>query len=108
MSRAPVEARCIRPGEMTFAVDQRRRSVEVVFVTNQSTGYCPEPESWPSVQAALDAAKIAHPGSFSAEMIFRRCPKCSATNIVKDRWFQCAVCGGELPSEWNYGGTVAG
>jgi hypothetical protein len=90
-------------GEMTFSVDRRARSVEVVYVTNQSTGFCPEPESWPAVEAGLDAAGLAHPGGFSAEMIFRRCPKCKATNIVKDGWFECAVCGAELPSEWNYG-----
>ena len=94
-------------GEMTCAVDRRRRSVEVVYVTNQSTGFCPEPESWPAVGAALDAAGIAHPGGFSAEMVFRRCPKCAATNIVKDGWFECAVCGAELPREWNYDRPVA-
>ena len=44
---------------------------------------------------------------FSAEMIFRRCPKCGATNVVKDGWFECAVCRAELPSEWNYGGPAA-
>lgn len=31
-------------GEMTFAIEKKQ--VEVVEVTNQSTGYCPEPESW--------------------------------------------------------------
>lgn len=94
-------------GEMTLAVDKRRRSVEVVYVTNQSTGFCPEPESWPSVESALDAAGVVHPGEFSAEMTFRRCPKCGETNIVKDRWFECAVCGAELPSDWNYGRPAA-
>ena len=92
-------------GEMTFAVDRRQRSVEVAYVTNQSTGYCPEPESWPAVAEALDAADIDHPGAFSVEMIFRRCPECDSTNIVKDGWFQCAVCGSDLPKEWNYGST---
>ena len=90
-------------GEMTFAVDQRRRSVEVVYVSNQSTGFCPEPESWSAVEAALVAAGITHTGGFSTEMLFRRCPRCGATNIVKDRWFECAVCGAELPNDWNYG-----
>lgn len=93
-------------GEMTFAVDRRRQSVEVVYVTNQSAGFCPEPGSWPAVAAALDAAGIGHPGGFNAAMIFRRCPACGATNIVKDGWFECAVCGGELPREWNYDSTV--
>ena len=90
-------------GEMTFALDRRRRTVEVVYVTNQSTGYCPEPASWPAVAAALDASGVAHPGGFSAEMTFRRCPRCGSTNIVKDGWFECAVCGADLPAEWNYG-----
>jgi hypothetical protein len=99
-------------GEMTFAVDWRRQrgraraahSVSVVYVTNQSTGYCPEPESWAAVEAALDAAGIAHPEGWSAALLFRRCPACGATNVVKEGWFVCAVCGGELPGEWNYGG----
>ncbi len=89
-------------GEMTFVLDRRRHSVVLDYVTNQSTGFCPEPESWPAVQAALDAAGILHPGGFSAEMIFRRCPKCSAINIVKDGWFECELCGAELPRQWNF------
>ena len=93
-------------GEMTFAVDKLRLAVQVVHVTNQSTGFCPEPESWPALEAALDAAGISHPDGFSVKMIFRRCPKCGATNIVKDEWFECALCRGALPSEWNYGGLA--
>ena len=91
-------------GEMTFALRSDRGGpwVEVVYVTNQSTGYCPEPESWPAVAAALDAAGIAHPGGFSAAMIFRRCTACGSTNIVKDDWFECALCGAELPRTWNF------
>ena len=93
-------------GEMTFAVDRRGRAVEVVYVTNQSTGFCPEPESWPSVEASLDTGGITHPGGFRVEMTFRRCPKCESTNIVKDGWFECAVCGAKLPSDWNFGGRA--
>ena len=40
-------------GEMTFAIGP---SVEIIEVSNQSTGYCPEPESWPAVAAALESA----------------------------------------------------
>ena len=93
--------------EITFLLNRRRSSVEVVYVTNQSTGYCPEPKSWVSVAAALDAAGVAHAGGFSAACVCRRCPKCASTNIVKDEWFECAVCGAELPCEWNYGGGAA-
>lgn len=95
-------------GEMTFELDRRRPSFEVVRVSNQSTGFCPEPESWPAVESALDAAGIPHPRGFSTEMIFRRCPKCASTNIVKDGWFVCGVCEAELPDEWNFDGSAAG
>ena len=85
-------------GEMTFdAVN-----LAVVEVTNQSTGYCPEPESWPTVATALDVMGIEHPGQYTTSLIFRRCQKCKATNIVKDNWFKCAVCGAGLPDAWNY------
>lgn len=90
-------------GEMTFSADRKRRLVEVVYVTNQSTGFCPEPDSWPAVEAVLDAAGIDHPGGFSSEMAFRRCPRCGVTNIVKDGWLVCAVCGTDLPTDWNFG-----
>ncbi len=43
-------------GEMTFTV--RRGDVRVTWVTNQSTGYCPEPDSWPAVESALARAGI--------------------------------------------------
>jgi hypothetical protein len=89
-------------GELTLGVNRRDEGVEVVAATNQSTGYCPEPESWGALAMALDGAGISHPGDFTTRMIFRRCPQCSATNIVKDEWFQCAVCKAALPAEWNF------
>ena len=45
-------------GEITFAVGD---AVEVAGVSNQSTGYCPEPESWPAVASALSQAGLAVP-----------------------------------------------
>jgi len=95
-------ASVLSAGEMTFALDRRRGSIEVVHVTNQSTGYCPQPESWPAVASALDAAGIAHPGAFDLALIFRRCTKCDTTNIVKEDVYECFVCGAPLPREWNY------
>jgi hypothetical protein len=86
-------------GEMAFAVISR--SVSVSWVTNQSTGYCPEPDSWPAVGAALARAGIAGPGGFSQEFIFRRCPRCHAINLVKEGIFECGACGAALPEEWN-------
>jgi hypothetical protein len=29
-------------------------------------------------------------------------PKCHERNVVKDGYFVCAICGGELPSPWNF------
>jgi hypothetical protein len=88
-------------GELTFDTV----NLAVVEVTNQSMGYCPEPESWPTVAAALDGVRIEHPGQYTMRLIFRRCPKCGETNIVKDHWFKCSVCGAGLPDTWNYSPT---
>ncbi len=85
-------------GELTF--DVRISGVNVVYASNQSTGYCPEPESWNSVTAALDAAGIGHFDDFDMRCEFRRC-QCGQINIVKDAIYECAICGSELPREWN-------
>jgi hypothetical protein len=86
-------------GEMFFRLSAS--PVEVVEVTNQSTGYCPEPESWPVVACALDAIGVPHPGRFTQVVVFRRCPTCGERNIVKDGWFVCGSCGANLPAVWN-------
>ena len=85
-------------GEITFSVD---REVEVVAVSNQSTGYCPEPESWMSVAAALLAAGMDPPVGFDLACNFRRCIRCSGLTLVKDEAFECAECGAELPAAYN-------
>jgi len=90
----------ISAGEMTFEIDGGR--VIVTDVTNQSTGYCPEPESWPVVAAALDKAGITHPDGFTRAFLFRLCKSCGQTNIVKEGNFTCAVCGNGLKQEWNF------
>jgi len=92
-------------GEMTFTVAASRLSV--TWVTNQSTGYCPEPDSWPAVRAALERAGIAAPDGFSQEFIFRRCPNCGSINLVKDDLFECGLCSESLPEEWNVDCEVA-
>jgi hypothetical protein len=91
-SGRPVES----AGEMTF------EGPHVVGVTNQSTGYCPEPESWPAVARALDSAGIAHPGAFTHAFVFRRCESCGERNIVKEELFECLLCGADLPRAWNF------
>jgi hypothetical protein len=87
-------------GEITF--DIQGNQIEVVEVTNQSTGYCPEPESWWAVESALAQIGLPHPSAFTTEFIFRQCRACGTTNIVKDMWFECAVCQAELSQRWNY------
>jgi len=81
----------------------------VAEVSNQSTGYCPEPESWPQVAAALDRIPLPHPAGFTFACIFRRCRACDQLNLVKDGDFTCALCGVSLPASWNlaaaYGDT---
>ncbi len=87
-------------GELFLRVAGGR--VEVAEASNQSTGFCPEPGSWPAVAAALDRLGVPHPGRFTTEVVFRRCEKCGERNAVKDGWFVCAVCGAELPAGWNF------
>ena len=87
-------------GEMTLAVKGDR--VQVVEATNQSTGYCPEPDSWPAVARALDEAGIGHPAAFTNAYQFRLCTSCRMINIIKDDWYECGVCGVALPSAWNF------
>lgn len=87
-------------GEITFG--GYSGSVVVTAITNQSTGFCPEPESWDSVSKALDSLGIASPSGFTATYTFRRCDVCHSINIVKDEWFECAVCQNPLSLEWNF------
>ncbi|GLW27777.1 hypothetical protein [Actinoplanes regularis] len=74
----------------------------VAEVTNQSTGYCPDPDSWPAMGRALDGLGVPHPGEFTDKVIFRRCPACGERNIVRENDFVCALCDGALPAEWNF------
>jgi hypothetical protein len=86
-------------GEITFRV--AGMEVEVTAVSNQSTGYCPEPESWPAVAATLSAAKLEPPAGFELACVFRLCPRCKSKNLVKGGVFECGVCAAELPATYN-------
>jgi hypothetical protein len=86
-------------GEMMFASAETGWCV--TEATNQSTGYCPEPDCWPAVARALDRIGVPHPGGFTDRVIFRRCPGCSEGNIVREDHLTCAVCGSALPARWN-------
>ncbi len=87
-------------GEVFF--QKSKNGLEVAEITNQSTGFCPEPESWQHVVKALDLINISHPSSFTIEFIFRRCCTCNQVNIVKDNSFICSVCAAKLPQTWNF------
>jgi hypothetical protein len=87
-------------GEMTFAASTS--GWRVVEVTNQPTGYCPDPDCWPAVSWALDLAGVPHPGDFTDKIVFRCCPACGQRNIVRDNDFTCALCDHTLPVRWNF------
>ncbi|RZU73655.1 hypothetical protein EV384_2073 [Micromonospora kangleipakensis] len=84
-------------GEIAFA-GERDGSV-VTEVSNQSTGYCPDPTSWAAVAGALDRAGIGRPEGFTATIVFRRCLDCGERNVVRDDDYICALCGAELPED---------
>ncbi|WP_018534892.1 MULTISPECIES: hypothetical protein [unclassified Streptomyces] len=86
-------------GEIGFVREGVRRTVDVV--SNQSTGYCPDPASWAAVAAGLDRAGIDRPDGFTHPFVFRRCEACGERGIVRDDDFVCVFCGADLPREWN-------
>jgi hypothetical protein len=77
-------------GEITFG--RGAAGWVVREVSNQSTGYCPDPSSWAAVAAALDRAGISHPPGYTTEIIFRLCAACGERTIVRDGDFTCALC----------------
>ncbi|GAA4565593.1 hypothetical protein GCM10023176_14040 [Micromonospora coerulea] len=84
-------------GEIAFAGE--RDGWVVTEVSNQSTGYCPDPTSWAAVAGALDRAGIGRPEGFTAAVVFRRCLDCGERNVVRDDDYICALCGAELPED---------
>ncbi|MBO2462139.1 hypothetical protein J4709_31655 [Actinomadura sp. LCR2-06] len=81
-------------GEITF--ERVRGEWRATEVSNQSTGYCPDPACWPDVAGALDRAGLARPDGFTAAFVFRRCPGCGELNVVKDEYYVCVFCDGGL------------
>jgi hypothetical protein len=86
-------------GEITFD-----RSGDVTEISNQSTGYCPDLTSWQAVADALGQAGLRHPGGFTHEVVFRRCPECGEVNIVREGDYVCVFCEADLPVGWNVAG----
>ena len=86
-------------GEVQF--EPHRNGWTVVMVSNQSTGYCPDLDSWHAVAAALERADVQHPGGFTHPIVFRACTACGQVNVVREDLLVCAVCGDDLPGDWN-------
>lgn len=80
-------------GEIVLSYTKKVWSINEI--TNQSTGYCPDPESWQAVAQALRSLNIDFPATFTHTFIFRKCSQCHTVNIIKDNQFECAVC--QLP-----------
>ena len=87
-------------GEMTFELV--RGAVRVVEVSNQSTGYCPDLESWSAVEMVLQKVGLTAPNAFTTSCLFRKCASCLERNLVKDGAFVCDLCGKDLPLEYNF------
>jgi hypothetical protein len=87
-------------GEMMFT--REAGAQRVLEVTNQSTGYCPDPDCWMAVNRVLDRLGLKHPGDFTTKLVFRRCPTCGERNIVRDGDFTCALCDSVLPMHRNF------
>jgi hypothetical protein len=85
-------------GEITFCMGA---SIEVHEVTNQSTGYCPEPKSWLSVALTLEKIGLNSLTGFTFEFEFRRCVTCQTINLVKEAVFLCDVCGHDLSTSYD-------
>ena len=76
--------------------------VKIIEASNQSTGFCPEPDCWKAVKHALKGTGIIYPNELTYIVCFRLCNHCNQRNIVKDNYFVCSCCGEELPKEWNF------
>ena len=87
-------------GEVVFALDGKE--VYITEISNQSTGYCPRPASWPIVDYVLRNLGIDYPAYFTRAFEFRYCTQCENINLIKDNLFQCGVCGADLDLEWNF------
>ncbi|AKF86511.1 hypothetical protein MFUL124B02_28220 [Myxococcus fulvus 124B02] len=86
-------------GEIRFQRDGGQPAV--AEVSNLSTGYCPDVTCWAAVARALAPLGLQSPTGFTVAMCFRRCLACGEVTLVKERWFVCAFCDADLPSDWN-------
>lgn len=91
----------ISAGEISFLIDKKDK-ISINEISNQSTGYCPKPESWKYVNEVLSKLGIEYPNYFTLAFDFRLCTNCQTINLIKEQIFECQVCENELDSEWNF------
>ena len=87
-------------GEITFNFE--KAIVSVIEISNESTGYCPKPDSWEVIELVFNRLKIAHPKYFTSAFEFRLCEYCLTKNLIKEEVYECAVCGTNLDLNWNF------
>lgn len=75
---------------------------DVRWLSNYSSGYCPDASCYPDVREAFLGAGMDPPPSFSHAVVFRKCPSCGERNVIKDDDFACSLCGSAVPAEWNF------
>lgn len=90
----------VTAGEITF--ERHGSGLILAEISNLSTGYCPEPGSWPVINEALVRAGFPSIRGFTHPFEFRFCAPCAQTCVIKDHAFICPACSGDLPREWNY------
>ena len=83
-------------GELQFDND------DIVFISNQSTGYCPDVTCFDVAATVLKNLGLTPPSTWTFAAVFRRCDGCGERNLVKDSWFVCAVCDAQLPQAYNF------
>jgi hypothetical protein len=86
-------------GELFFSRQAGRACL--LRATNQSTGYCPDVDSWSALAHALAEVGAVRPAGFEPAFDFRRCEACGELSVVKERWFVCPFCDADLPQVWN-------
>ena len=98
---------CAGAGEVFAAGEiQWDASGEIVWLSNNSTGFCPDVTCFDAVSAALSAAGVSPPPAFDHAVTFRRCPACGERSIIKDDDFRCGVCEAPVPRVWNFDAAV--
>lgn len=86
-------------GELTLSLEGEQWIVDEV--SNQSTGFCPQVESWSVMDEVLSGLGCAYPQWWTMACEFRTCEACQALVLVKEGWFECVFCQAALPSEYN-------